>query len=141
MLLTVLLEADTAPVMNGFTLIAGVVGSVVTLAGSYFINVRGKQIDANSNLSTVKMETLLASTNAALVEATAELKSSEETIRALNVTLQGYTEELKMFESKFESLNVAFGIIFRQYEKDFKDDPSKLDLLSEIKILLSKEAL
>ena len=68
-----------------------------------------------------------------------DLKEAINTIKTLQVSLDGKDAELNTIKSDFKAVKVAFRMMAVGYEKIFKDDPDSLVMLSEMRKILNKE--
>ena len=67
-----------------------------------------------------------------------KLHKALDSIKELNITLEKEKESRNEIEQKFNAVKIAYRIIFKQYARQFKDDPESLFMLEELNHIINK---
>lgn len=114
---------------NGIYALIVIATAIITLIGNYFVK-------KSDNTSSVKIAEINADKKE-FENTKKELQKALVSIRELKQELLKETEIKLRIEKKFQAVQVAYRIIFKQYAKQFKDDPDSLVMLEELNNIIN----
>lgn len=113
-------------------LAALIIGGVVTILTSYIVNVWSKKAESKKDIRIAELESKVEDCDNK-DKAMAELK---EALSSLKDLAEKHRRVITEITAQMETVNVAYGIIYNHYEREFKDDPEKLAPLQELKPIM-----
>jgi len=141
---------DGAPV--GAVLIYLAIGGIVTLGGSFIINIWKTKIEAKKEVDIkgidhkqVEMDLISENLRKEIerkkqekAEALESLAKALTAMKEMKLVIKDKDTLIEKIERKFEAVKVAFRLTLVHYKKELKDEPESLMMLEELNSIIDE---